>query len=291
MSTSGNANALTALREFGDELRRLRVGAGFATQASAAAKLKCSQNKISYVEAGKRWPDDDLLRRMFRVYVVDASAQADIRAAVRVGQSLGRPWWEATAYRDVFSSATMKLFALEEAAGTIRVHSGNYVPGLFQTRGYIEALVEFGLKAESAAHRRLFTDARLKRQKVFDRAHPPAVDAVVLEAALRVVVGGRDVMREQLGYLRSAARRPNVTLRVIPFSAGAAATMGAPFQVYGFPGAENRSIVIRETSRSDEVAEDIDEVERMSNQFADLAAVACGPDESLRLLEEIEDAL
>ncbi|MFJ2443195.1 helix-turn-helix domain-containing protein [Streptomyces sp. NPDC087658] len=288
---SGNVNAVTALREFGDELRRLRVGAGFGTQASAAAKLKCSQNKVSYVEGGKRWPDDDLLRKMFRVYGVDAPQQAVIRAAIREGQALDRPWWDTTGYRDFFSSGTLKLFALEESAETIWVHSGNYVPGIFQTRGYIEALIEFGLKAESAAHRRMFTDARLKRQRVLVRECPPAVNAVVLEAALHVVVGGPDVMREQLGQLRAAAQRPNVSLRVVPFSAGAAATMGAPFQVYDFPGTENRSIAIRETSRSDEVADEVGEVERMRGQFADLAAVACSPEMSLQLLEEIEKEL
>ncbi|WP_405613182.1 helix-turn-helix transcriptional regulator [Streptomyces sp. NBC_01511] len=288
---SGNVNALTALRDFGDELRRLRVGAGFKTQELAAAKLKCSQSKVSYVEAGKRWPDDDLLKKMFRVYGVDAHQQTQIKATIRAGQSLGRPWWDTAASRDVFTRGATQLFALEEAAEVIWVHSGTYVPGLLQTRGYIETLFEFGQKAESAAHRRIFTEGRLKRQQVLARKCPPTVNAFVLEAALRAVVGGPDVMREQLGHLRSAAQRPNVTLRVVPYSAGVAATLGAPFQVYDFPGAEKRSVAVRETSRSDEVADEASEVEQMRSRFADLAAVACGPEESVQLLQEIEREL
>ncbi|MFD3916818.1 helix-turn-helix domain-containing protein [Streptomyces sp. NPDC058603] len=291
MSTSVNVNALTILRELGDELRRLRVGAGFKTQEAAAEKLKCSQNKVSYIETGKRWPDDDVLKKMFRVYGMDALKQAEVKATIRAGQSIGRPWWDTAESRDVFSSATMQLFALEEAAETIWVHSGNYVPGLFQTKGYIEALVEFGQKAASAAHRRIFTEGRLKRQQVLTRKYPPTVNAFVLEAALRVVVGGADVMREQLVHLRSAAQRPNITFRVVPFSAGAAATLGAPFQVYDFTGAGNRSVAVRETSRSDEVADEAGEVEQMRSRFADLAAVACSPKTSVQLLEEIEKEL
>ncbi|WP_405795359.1 Scr1 family TA system antitoxin-like transcriptional regulator [Streptomyces sp. NBC_01506] len=159
VSASVNVNALTLLRDLGDELRRLRMGTGFKTQELAAAKLKCSQNKVSYIETGKRWPDDDLLKKMFRVYGVDALKQAEIKATV-------------------------------------------------------------------------------------------------LEAALRVVVGSPDVMREQLGHLRAAAQRPNITLRAVPLSAGAAATLGAPFQVYDFPGTDNRSIATRETSRSEGEADD-----------------------------------
>jgi transcriptional regulator with XRE-family HTH domain len=291
VSTSGNVNALTALREFGDALRRLRMEAGLKTQESAAAKLNCSQSKVSYVEAGKRWPDDDLLKKMFRVYAVDALKRAEIKATIQAGQSLGRPWWDTAASRDVFSSGTVRLFALEEAAETIWVHSGNYVPGLFQTRGYIEALVEFGQKAESAAHRRIFTEGRLKRQQVLTRESPPAVNAFVLEAALRVVVGGPTVMREQLGRLLSAAQRSNVILRVVPFSAGAAATLGAPFQIYDFSGSDNRSVAVRETSRDDEVTDDADEVEKMRGRFGNVAAHACSPEDSMRLLQEIEDKL
>ncbi|WP_162793630.1 helix-turn-helix domain-containing protein [Streptomyces paludis] len=291
MSASGNTNALTALRAFGDELRRLRTGAGFRTQESAAAKLKCSQSKVSYVEAGKRWPDDDLLRKMFRVYGVDASTQADIRASVRAGQSLGRPWWDTAESREVFPGTSMQFFALEDVAETMWVHSGNYVPGLLQTRAYIEALVEFGQREESAAHRRLFVEARLKRQHVLARQHPPTLHAFVLEAALRVVVGGRDVMREQLGSLRAAVQRPHVTLRVVPFSAGAAATLGAPFQVYDFPGADRRSVTVRETSRSDEVTDEEGVVEQMRRRFVELAAAACSPEESVQLLEGIEKEL
>lgn len=137
--TSVNVNALTILRELGDELRRLRMQAGFKTQESAANKLKCSQNKVSYIETGKRWPDEDILRKMFRVYGTDALKQAEVKATIKAGQSIGRPWWDTAESRDVFSSATMQLFALEEAAETIWVHSGTYVPGLLQTQRYAEA--------------------------------------------------------------------------------------------------------------------------------------------------------
>jgi hypothetical protein len=44
---------------------------------------------------------------------------------------------------------------------------------------------------------------------------------IIHEAALRIEVGGRAVLRDQLGHLMAATERQNVTIQVIPFSAGA----------------------------------------------------------------------
>ena len=49
------------------------------------------------------------------------------------------------------------------------------------------------------------------------KATPLKLWAVVDEAALRRVVGGRDVMRGQLDHLANIIKAPNVTLQVISF--------------------------------------------------------------------------
>ncbi|WP_049566741.1 helix-turn-helix domain-containing protein [Streptomyces sp. SBT349] len=292
MSASVNTNALQILRDLGDELRDVRIAAGYASQVVAAKKLKCSQNKVSYIERGKRWPDDDLLRRMFDLYGVDDAKRAEIRALIRAGKSIRKPWWEATEYREVFSGASMQPFPLEDAAERGWYHSGTYVPGLLQTRAYTTALVSFGQRDESARHREVFIDARMRRQDVLTRPRPLILQATFLEAALRAVVGGPEVMREQLQQLRGTASRPNITLRAIPFTAGVPATLGAPFTLFDFPGpADNRSVVIRETSRSDEVTEEASVVRMMRRRFTDLAEYALSPKDTVRLIEEIETSL
>ncbi|MFJ4922317.1 Scr1 family TA system antitoxin-like transcriptional regulator [Streptomyces sp. NPDC088725] len=58
-----------------------------------------------------------------------------------------------------------------------------------------------------------------------------------------------------------------------------------------FPGPDNRSIVVRETSRNDEIASEPGEVEQMRRRFDELAAAACDPETSMRFVEEIRREL
>ncbi|MFD7509974.1 helix-turn-helix domain-containing protein [Streptomyces sp. NPDC059853] len=291
VSTSVNTSALAIQRDVGAELRRLRLEAGFATQTAAAKQLKCSQNKISYVESGKRWPDDTLLKRMLKVYGVEEPKRTEILTTIRTGKSIDRSWWQEPKYRSLITGGFGRIFPLEDAADTLWVHSGTYVPGLLQTKGYIEALAAFGQKDESRQHRELFVETRLRRQQILTRSQPVTLQALFLESALRPVVGGPDTMRGQLQHLRKMAERPNVSLRVIPFSAGAGATAGAPFNVFRFPGTHNKIVAIHEMPRGDGEVADPAEVRRMRRRFSDLAEVALSTAETVELMEEIEKAL
>lgn len=53
--------------------------------------------------------------------------------------------------------------------------------------------------------------------------------ATIHEAALRIEVGGRTVLREQLAHLLHLADKRNITVRAIPFSAGAFPGSGQSF--------------------------------------------------------------
>ncbi|AKG42712.1 helix-turn-helix domain-containing protein [Streptomyces xiamenensis] len=291
MSTSVNTSALAIQRDLGEELRRLRLEAGFKTQTAAAKPLKCSQNKISYVESGKRWPDEALLKRMLKVYGLSESKSAEIRATIRTGKSIERSWWDEPRYRDLIAGGLGKIFPLEDGAAKIWNHSGTFIPGLLQTEGYIQALAAFGQRDESALHRELFVEMRLRRQHILTRTHPVLMTGMFLESALRPVVGGREVMREQLQHLQEMAHKPNITLRVVPFSAGSAAAVGSPFTLFEFPGAHNKAAVLREMSRGDDDTHSAAEVRRMRRRFNDLAEHALGPGETIGLIEEIEKAL
>ena len=57
---------------------------------------------------------------------------------------------------------------------------------------------------------------------------------VLDEAVLHRAVGGPDVMAEQLTHFSAIANRPNVTLQVIPFSAGAHPAMENMFTIIEF---------------------------------------------------------
>jgi hypothetical protein len=62
----------------------------------------------------------------------------------------------------------------------------------------------------------------------------PQLHVILGEAVLRQQVGGPEVMRNQLLHLCEASERPNVTLQVVPFSAGAYPGMEGCFTILGF---------------------------------------------------------
>jgi hypothetical protein len=107
------------------------------------------------------------------------------------------------------------------------------------------------------------------------------------EAAPRRVVGGRTVMREQLGRLHEAAALPNVTVQVIPYDAGAHPGMPGSFIVLEFPDPADQSLVYLESMAGDLFLEDDTEIRRYILMFEHLRAAARRPDESLTLLAAI----
>ena len=94
------------------------------------------------------------------------------------------------------------------------------VPGLLQTSDYARAVfnARFGITDEEIGEQ---VAARLKRQEILARDEPPALWVILDESVLRRPVGGRYVMREQVGRLIEASRRPHVSVQVISSSVGA----------------------------------------------------------------------
>jgi transcriptional regulator with XRE-family HTH domain len=287
VSASVNTSAIRLRREVGAELKDLRIQAGFRRQADVADRLGISQGRVSQIEVGRKWPTDEQVGPLLDLYRVDAVRRAAITAKIQTGKESGRMWWESAGVRDLFPRASAQIFPLEDAAEKISAHTGTYVPGLLQTRGYIEALADFGQQDENVERRELFVETRLQRQQVLSRPNPVTLDALCLEAALRAVVGGPEVMREQLIRLVEDARRSNVALRVIPYSAGARAAFGAPFAVIDFPGSDERSVVHHEKSRHGEFTDDLGELRRARRKFADLAASAMDPGETTHFIKQM----
>jgi transcriptional regulator with XRE-family HTH domain len=287
VSDNVNTNAIFAMREVGEDLQRLRANAGLR-QDDAAAKLRVSRFTISKIERGKAFPTDRQLTKLLTIYGVGTEERAAVEAKIEQGRSYGRAWWEQQRFRNLFRGDAYRYFYIEDAAERLLLYSGTYVPGLLQTRGYVEAIVAFGQKHESAEHREVFTESRMKRQAILTRRNPTTLDALCLEAALRAVVGGPDVMREQLHYLLNSAKRPNVTLRMVPYAAGAPSIAATPFTIADFPGTENHSVVSQEKLMGQMLHDDPAEVRAARRQFADRAEHALSPQDTIARIEEIE---
>ncbi len=102
----------------------------------------------------------------------------------------------------------------------IRAYEPQVVPGLLQTEEYIRAITTASFPSENEDDWERRVALRLARQDLLKRPVPPQYWVVLEETALRRTIGGRDVMSGQLKHLIEAASQPDITIQVLPFSAG-----------------------------------------------------------------------
>lgn len=96
------------------------------------------------------------------------------------------------------------------------------VPGLLQIEDYSRSLIEAALTKRSPAEVEKRVRAWMVRQTLLGRPDAPQFHVVIGEAVLHQETGGREVLHEQLRKILDViSKRPNVTLQVMPFSAGA----------------------------------------------------------------------
>ena len=159
-------------------------------------------------------------------------------------------WWHS--YDDVLPSWFRTLIGLEEAASLIRGYDPLWIPGLLQTPDYARASVRTGFPDATADEVERRVELRLARQQILTRPEPPRLWLVIDEAALRraSATTGSAVMRAQLDMLTEATTRPNVTIQLLPFTAGLHPAMYGPFRIFRFDGQDQPDIIYSESMTS-----------------------------------------
>ncbi|MEW1829399.1 helix-turn-helix transcriptional regulator [Streptomyces sp. NPDC088196] len=201
-------------RRLGLELRALREAAGLKGD-EAAKRLGWSNSKLSRIELGRTKVTAADVAQLVELYGVKDQARKD-ELAVLVREANRKGWWQL--YSDIPYSTYIGL----EAEATTLLTYQHVIPGLFQTEEYAEEINRgtIGGVTDDALDQQL--EVRMQRQAILTKhPNPIEVRAVLDEAALRRVVGGKDVMRAQLLKLQELGELPNVIIQVIPFSAGA----------------------------------------------------------------------
>lgn len=213
-------------RRLGNELKRLRLVAK-QTQVEVGKYVGCPSTTISKIENAERNVPLPHLKLMLQLYqVVPAHAATLIQLAQ---QAKERGWWAD--YGDSVPHWFVEYIGLETAAKEVWTYESEYVPGLFQTTRYTEALAT-GLSSTPTPEG--FAAVRAARQRRLTDDVPLGLSAVLNEAVLLREVGGTDVMREQFTWLLKAAEQPNITLQVLPFSVGLHPGMLGPFTMLRF---------------------------------------------------------
>ncbi|MGY2062474.1 DUF5753 domain-containing protein, partial [Nocardia gipuzkoensis] len=75
---------------------------------------------------------------------------------------------------------------------------------------------------------------RLQRQKIITRrTRPTKLDVLLHESALHRLIGNRNIMCAQLHHLAEMSKRPNITIRLVPYAAGCPrGLLISPFIIY-----------------------------------------------------------
>jgi transcriptional regulator with XRE-family HTH domain len=265
----------------GAQLRRLREARGITAERAGAA-LRASHAKISRLELGRvGFKERDVVDLLELYGVTD---EAECREYLELARRANEPgWWHS------FGDITPRWFeiylGLEQSASIIRVYESQFVPGLLQTPEYARAVTQLGHLPEAEAERRV--DLRMRRQKVLDRVPAPMLWAVIEESALRRPLAAEGVMRNQLLHLVEMARRPHITLQLVPSGFGGHAATGVPFSILRFQGPDLPDIVYLEQLTTALYLDKRQDVDHYAAAMDSLCAVVMHPSTTVTMLADM----
>jgi transcriptional regulator with XRE-family HTH domain len=273
-------------RQLMTELKRLRESAGL-TQEDVAGQLDWHPTKIMRIETGRTAPHPNDVRVMLGLYgVADSGVLAGLLKLAKDARQRG--WWYS--YKDVLLSRFELFLGLESEADSIRDFELSMIPGLLQTDDYARELIR-GLMAFDAAEIERRVELRMARQQILDREDAPHLWAIVDEAAVHRVVGGKAIMKAQLLHLANSAEHGRTTIQVLPFSAGPHPGQTGPFIILGFAEPTEPEVVYMETVGGNLYVDKPEEVSLYTTAFDQLRAVALSPAQTRDMLHSLAGEL
>jgi len=275
MSALSDADMINA--QLGIELRRLREEAGY-TAVEACGPIKAQGPKLSKIENGKQGATPDEVRTLCDLYCASAEERQYLVALAEQRPQRRR---RRSGKRDAVPDWFRRFLALEWDATEIKSYHIDMVPGLLQTEDYARAMIRAW---EPEADERLIdnqVETRMKRQDVLRRTGRPSLrlDVVLGEGALRRVLGDRKIMRVQLKHLAFMARRPNITVRVLPFDLPDRISVASAFDLFRL-AQQNISTVYLEDLFGATYLKEPEEYTQHSSVFGRLRDAALEPEES-----------
>ncbi|GII75529.1 transcriptional regulator [Sphaerisporangium rufum] len=253
---------------FGSELRKYRKAKGLSLERLAAA-IQFSPSLLGFVERGQRTPS-----RLFAQNCDNALA---------LGGELTRLW------KDLTGEATPGWFrdwlGIEQEAHTLHTWQPLYVPGLLQTEAYARVVLRGEPEISDEQVEKLLA-RRMERQEILTRANAPLFRAILDEGVLQRPIGGRDVMREQMGRLLHAVSSPRVGIQIVPLAGGDTTGLLGGFVIAQLPGTTDRVYI--DSATHGHVTDRLEEVRAVHSRYDAIRAKALPEHMSLDLIREAE---
>lgn len=271
-----NPSPTVRRRLLASELRRLRAAAGL-TQEQAEQASGLSETSLTRYETCRSSISVVAAKALLAVYGVEGEQRDALLELARGARSRG--WLRG--FKGVVPRWLEDLVGLEGDASWIHQYATRVVPGYLQTEPYARAVLSAGIPGADVEQH---VQARMARAAILEGDAPPEYWLVLCESALRVLVGGRHVMREQLHHIAAVAKRPNVTVQVLPDDHGAHMDMSIPFTFLGFDQAPEFSVVYMDYPTGSLYRDEPDEVEEYHRLYRHLIKAALPDTRSLDLI-------
>ncbi|MBC3194253.1 helix-turn-helix domain-containing protein [Pseudonocardia sp. C8] len=205
-------------RRLGHVLKQLRTAKSLQL-GEVARDLEISPSKLSRIETGQVEPKFRDVRDLLDRY----EAADDVRSQVLdwASEAKSPGWWQPLSA--TVAGADLNLLISLEAEACRKRTFCMPVTGLLQTEAYARSLFAVGDVGLSAVEIENLVEIRRRRQEVISPGRsdaPPLELHVVLDEAALHRINDPGVMRDQIRLLLERSEQPNITLQILPFSAG-----------------------------------------------------------------------
>ena len=187
----------------GEQLRHMRLAAGFSTQPAFASRLGFGPDVVSKAETGAQPPSDDVFTRWLDICDATDRERQMLAALLKLARKAHGP----------IPEFIEKWLKAERIAEFLRLWALLLVPGLLQTRQYAHAMYTLGGLDEAEAAQQ--AAVRIERQVILDGPDPAHLTAIIYEPVLHHLVGTPDIMVAQLTHLLELSKRRNVVIQVV----------------------------------------------------------------------------
>lgn len=267
-------------KRLGRQLRKLREHAG-VTLRQAALELRTTDSSVSKYESGVNRPQWPTVKTLLSMYEASDEDRAKVQA-----------FWDEAATTTPYirlpaggSKTFRQLVRSESEAVTVRSIAPSVVPGLLQTADYARAVHASAYRSrEPAVAAEDFVAYRLNRQKRLDDADPLELHTLLDEVVLRRLVGGKEVMHEQLEHLLRASEKPHVTIQMIPFDTGAYGSMSGTSCLFDYEDPDDPTIAYLEHAAGGVWIENGEDVQHLSTMFEAVSADALSPEDTVEYI-------
>ncbi|HEX4811172.1 MAG TPA: Scr1 family TA system antitoxin-like transcriptional regulator [Nonomuraea sp.] len=267
------------LRALGRRLHGLRLAAELSGEQVETALGKGAV-AVPALEEGRIAPAPITVERLLTVYGVASPPIREYVLTLARGEREAA-WYDAPSVPVWLAAA----YALEQRATLIRTYHTQFVPPLLQTEEYARAAI--AVAGPATLGQPTVDEALalvLARQEAVSRDNATVVWAVIDESVLLRSIVGRPVQVRQLEVLLEHAKRPNVSLHVVPMDDPAYVPRTGPFTLWRFTEAFEPDVACAHGIERDELITDTAVVEAYHQAFTKLSVTTTTREETVELL-------